>query len=56
MNYFDEYYERFGDIFPTMFYMNSTEEELIKKIRKCLKEGKRIEKLDNISLDVDIIY
>jgi len=32
----DEYYDRFGDAFPTMNFQNATDEILIELVQKCL--------------------
>lgn len=47
----DEYYEAFGEMFPTMDFQTDTEEELMQKMRFCLKENKPAEKLFNLDYE-----
>ena len=35
----EEYYATFGDAFPTMCFPTDSDEEWIKKIQTCIKQG-----------------
>lgn len=50
------YEKRFGDIFPTMSFMNSTEEEWMEKIKECLDKNKSAVELYNLKSDGSIKY
>jgi hypothetical protein len=52
-NKLDEYYDKFGDVFPTMQYSFSRE-ETIQKIDQCIKENKKIQEI--IPLKENVIY
>lgn len=45
MELLDAYYEKFKDAFPTMCFQTDTDEELIHKIDRCIKEGRSAEEL-----------
>ena len=46
----DEYYERFGDMFPTMAFQNATPDEVSKMILDCLEKDKKMK------VDLDVVY
>ena len=47
----DQYYEKFGDVFPMMQYcMNK--KEIIKLIDKCLKKNKPAQEIEPLPSDV----
>ena len=52
----DQYYDKFGDIFPRMEYSSLTNEEVINKINQCLKEDKPIQELMPLKAPEDAIY
>jgi len=43
-----QYHEKFGDVFPTMSFMQDTVEEWIERIRNALDTGEKIKTLDNV--------
>jgi len=47
----DQYYEKFGDVFPTMRYQLS-KEKMIKLMDKCIKKNKSINEIDPPLKDV----
>ena len=47
----DQYYEKFGDVFPMMRYALSTT-DIIKLIDKCIKKNKSINEIDPPLKDV----
>lgn len=47
----DEYYNKFGDVFPTMNYTMSFE-QMIKLINKCIRLNKSIYEIDTPLKDV----
>lgn len=51
----EEYYNRFGNVFPMMEYDISTP-EAIKFIDKCLKKNKKAQEFVPIDYDNDIKY
>lgn len=48
----DQYYEKFGDAFPTMRYSLETP-KLIKLMDKCIKKNKPINEIDPPPKDVN---
>ena len=52
-----EYWERFGDSFPTIpLARGRSDEEVIEIIDECLKSGKDVYELGYVSDDPDIDY
>lgn len=47
-----DYLEMFDDSFPTFPFMNESEENIIKIIKRCLNEGKDVYDLGILNLDV----
>ena len=47
-----DYLEMFDDSFPTFPFMGESEENIIKIIKRCLKEGKDVYDLGILNLDV----
>ena len=45
MKLMDAYYEKFGDVFPTMCFQTDTREEIADKIDQCIKAEKTAEDL-----------
>lgn len=43
-------------MFPSMCFMRDSEDEIIKKIKKCLKENRVAEEVFDISYEGDILY
>ena len=50
----DKYEQQFGDIFPTMCFQTDSDEELKRKIEKCLKQNESAEEL--FDLDYNNLY
>lgn len=42
-NAMDEYFEMFGDTFPTMFFQSLSPVELLDLIQECLDKGEKYE-------------
>lgn len=53
---FGEYIKVFDTMFPSMCFMRDSEDEIIKKIKKCLKENRVAEEVFDISYEGDILY
>ncbi len=45
MSWLDEYYEEFGDQFPTMCFQTESEDEMIRLIRDCIESNNTAEEL-----------
>lgn len=53
MKLLDAYYEKFGDMFPTMCFQTSTDKEMKAMIEQCIKEDKSAEELFDLDYDYD---
>ena len=47
----DKYYSMFGEHFPTMDFQTATDEEMMQKMERCLKENKPTEVVFNLDYD-----
>lgn len=52
----DEYYEKFGEPFPTMEFQTDTTKETLEKVLKCIKSEQRAERFFNIDYGNGILY
>lgn len=53
MKLLDEYYEKFGDMFPAMCFQTSTDKEMKVMVERCIKEDKSAEELFDLDYDYD---
>lgn len=53
MDTLDKYYSLFGDCFPTMCFQSDTNEELIQKADRCIKEERTAKDLFHLDYDND---
>lgn len=53
MKLLDAYYEKFGDMFPTMCFQTATDKEMKTMIERCIKEDKSAEELFDLDYDYD---
>lgn len=53
----DEYFDRFGESFPTVPLMwGRTDEQVIELIDECLSKGKDVYELGYVDIDEDVKY
>lgn len=50
----DEYWDMFGDMFPTMNFQDETKKEICERIEQCLNQNKTAEEL--FDLDKEYKY
>lgn len=59
MDYYDLdelYYKTFGDWFPNMCFMSDSDEELMKKMKRCIDTNTPAKELYKISYEKGIKY
>ena len=47
----DEYWDRFGDMFPTMNFQDEELDSICDRIEQCLQKGKKAEELFELNYD-----